>query len=908
MTAEAVTDPIPTQDPKPSATEKEDANKLSEEDQRIKDQVELLVIRAADSSVEVSKLAVEQLVDLLRTSSSRSVASVPKPLKYVRSMYSELELALKATSDEMLAKRLHDVLSFIAMTLKFSVPRVSLDHKLKGTTDDLGLWGHEYLRFLAGHVGEEWKERVSKNESTDYLNTFVDQIVEFMVLHQDDPSAIDLLVEIDDIGRLTKHVEESNYKRVASYLEAIRKYLTRPSDTKVLQTAFNIYVTMKNYSAAASVGIQLSDGRERLNELVDKCKDREAQIQLALQCARYKVFLRTDDEEDKILAEANGNARLSDIFQSVGKELDAVKIKSVEELFKSASNTTLIVHDIHYKLACALASALSNCAFSEDSLLSGDGGKNIEFDNLHDRVISSVAASGLLYLWDYKVGLHTLNDLLESPHDNIRAGAALGIGILVCGIQLSDFNIALGLLQPYVVSPIKNLQIGAILGLGYGCAGTNSKKAKKVLIPILADSQTSLEVHCMTAYALATVFVGSADEDITETMINCLLEIPEKNLTDVVVRYLILALGCMFLGCQESADTLIDTCSALPFVIRRYTEIVIQSCAFAGTGNVVVIQKFFHTIAENEEPQDLSKEEEGESAEKGTNEEEGVPSTSSEQTAKPYNMNFKAAAALGIGMVALGEPMGTEMTKRSIIHMLLTDTVSHEGHEMSGRRSVPLVFALLSASDPHITVIEHLNRLAHDSDTPTAQNAILALGIIAAGTNNARVTSRLSSLAAYYNKPDQVNILFTVRLAQGLCSMGRGHLTLSPLHYDHSAVSPTALMGLLCLMHSALELDKTLLERYHYMFYALAPSISPRMVVAVDAELEVISGVQVRVGTPVDTVAVPGKPRAITGFQTQKTPVLLGVQEKVEVADDNYTSVATVIEGIIVLKKKPSVN
>lgn len=893
MTTEAVTDPIPTQDPKPTATEKEDANKLSEEDQRIKDQVELLVIRAADRSVEVSKLAVEQLVDLLRTSSSLSVASVPKPLKYVRSMYPQLELALKATSDETLAKRLHDVLSFIAMTLKFSVPRVSLDHKLKGTTDDLALWGHEYLRFLAGHVGEEWKERVSKSESTDYLNTFVDQIVEFMVLHQDDPSAIDLLVEIDDISRLTKHVEESNYKRVASYLEAIRKYLTRPSDTKVVQTAFNIYVMMKNYSAAASVGIQLSDGRERLIELVEKCTDREAQIQLALQCARYKVFLPTENEEDEIVADANGNARLSQIFRSVGKELDAVKVKSLEELFKSASNNAPIVHDLHYSLSCAFGSALANCAFGEDAFLSGDNDDKIQFDHRQDRIISTVAAQGLLYLWDYQVGIQVMNNLLESSSNFIKAGAALGTGIILCGIHLSSYDIASALLLPFVLSPIKDIQIGAILGLGYACAGTNSESAKETLIPILADSNSSLEVHCMTAYALATVFVGSADEDITETMINCLLEIPEERLTDAVVRYLILALGCMFLGCQESADTLIDTCGALPFVIRRYTEIVIQSCAFAGTGNVVVIQKFFHTIAENEKPQDPSKEEEGESEEKG---------------AKPYNINFKTAAALGIGMVALGEPMGTEMTKRSIIHMLLTDTVSHEGHEMSGRRSVPLVFALLSASDPQITVIEHLNRLAHDSDIPTAQNAILALGIIAAGSNNARVTSRLSSLAAYYNKPDQVNVLFTVRLAQGLCAMGRGHLTLSPLHYDRSAVSPTALMGLLGLMHSAFELDKTLLEGYHYMFYALTPSISPRMVVPVDTELEVISGVQVRVGAPADTVAVPGKPRAITGFQTQKTPVLLGGQEKVEVADDNYTSVAAVIEGIIVLKKKPSVN
>lgn len=905
MSVPATSDPLPSQDPKPLGNEKEDDSKLSEEDQRIKDQVELLVSRSADQNVDVSKFAVEQLVDLLRTSSSMSVASVPKPLKYVRSMYPDLELALKQASDTALIMRLHDVLSFIAMTLKFSVPRVSLEHKLKGTTNDLALWGHEYLRFLAGHVAEEWKERVSKNESTEYLNTFVDQIVQFMVQHQDDPSAIDLLVEIDDVGRIVSLVEESNYRRVGKYLEAIRKHLTRPSDMKAVQTAFDIYVKMKNYSAAASVGIQLSDGRKRLEELIANCTDRNLQLQVALQCARYKVFLEMENEEDEILAEANGNARLSQIFREVAEALDAVNPKPVGELFKLPAGTPPTSSGAHSNLSCALASALANCAHGKDVFLTEDAHMKIKYEARPDRVISTVAASGLLHLWDYQVGIQILNNLLDSPNTYIKAGACLGTGIILCGIHSSSYDIASALLPPYITSPNKDVQIGAILGLGYACAGTNSENVKELLSPILADADRPLEVHCMTAYALATVFVGSADEDIAETMMNCLLEIPEKSLRNVVVRYLILALGCMFLGCQEAADTLIEACSALPLVIRRYTEIVIQSCAFAGTGNVVVIQNFFHTIAENKKLEDLTNLDEPGPEEKRKNKEKAAANNPLDAgETQPSTINFKAVAALGIGMVALGEPVGTEMTKRSIIHMLFSDTVMNEGHEMSGRRSIPLVFALLSASHPHITVIEHLNRLAHDSDTATAKNAILALGIIAAGSNNARATGRLASLADYYCKPDQVNLLFTVRLAQGLCAMGRGHLTLSPLHYDRSIVSPTALMGLLGLMHSALELDKTLLEGYHYMFYTLTPSISPRMVVPVNENLEVINGVQVRVGAPVDTVAVPGKPRTITGFQTQKSPVLLGGEQKIEVADDDYTPVADVIEGIVVLKSK----
>lgn len=66
---------------------KDAEQKLSEEDARIKDQVELLVKRSSDSNTQLAKIAIDQLADLLRTSGSGSVASVPKPLKYVRTLY-----------------------------------------------------------------------------------------------------------------------------------------------------------------------------------------------------------------------------------------------------------------------------------------------------------------------------------------------------------------------------------------------------------------------------------------------------------------------------------------------------------------------------------------------------------------------------------------------------------------------------------------------------------------------------------------------------------------------------------------------------------------------------------------------------------------------------------------------------
>ena len=48
-----------------------------------------------------------------------------------------------------------------------------------------------------------------------------------------------------------------------------------------------------------------------------------------------------------------------------------------------------------------------------------------------------------------------------------------------------------------------------------------------------------------------------------------------------------------------------------------------------------------------------------------------------------------------------------------------------------------------------------------------------------------------------------------------------------------------------------------------------------------------------------------GKPKAITGFQTHTTPVLLAHGERAELATEEYTSLTPIMEGFVILRKKP---
>lgn len=58
-----------------------------------------------------------------------------------------------------------------------------------------------------------------------------------------------------------------------------------------------------------------------------------------------------------------------------------------------------------------------------------------------------------------------------------------------------------------------------------------------------------------------------------------------------------------------------------------------------------------------------------------------------------------------------------------------------------------------------------------------------------------------------------------------------------------------------------------------------------------------------RVGQAVDVVGQAGRPKTITGWQTQSTPVLLSYGERAELEDEEWICLTNVMEGVCILKK-----
>lgn len=183
-----------------------------------------------------------------------------------------------------------------------------------------------------------------------------------------------------------------------------------------------------------------------------------------------------------------------------------------------------------------------------------------------------------------------------------------------------------------------------------------------------------------------------------------------------------------------------------------------------------------------------------------------------------------------------------------------------------------------------------------------SKSAILALGLVGAGTNNSRLSGNLRYLATYFgSSPDQ---LFVVRISQGLIHLGKGMLTLSPMHSNKFLFSNVSLAGLLTVLYAATDMDTFICGNYHYFLYYLVLSMYPRMLITVNEKLENCK-VSVKVGQAVDTVGAAGKPKTITGFQIHDTPVLIGNSERAEFATDEFISLNNIMENFVIVKKNP---
>jgi 26S proteasome regulatory subunit N1 len=241
--------------------------------------------------------------------------------------------------------------------------------------------------------------------------------------------------------------------------------------------------------------------------------------------------------------------------------------------------------------------------------------------------------------------------------------------------------------------------------------------------------------------------------------------------------------SCLLLctGLQDASDATIETLKAIDHPISKTAQILVEACSFAGTGNVLKIQAMLHHCDDH-------------------------------ITAAMKDATFPSFAVIVIALNVIGKDIGAEMSLRQFnylvsyyysffddcvnLEFLIKDAIwrTHNLKNCSTHywpRQLPLTIGLVSASNPHLPILDTLSKYSHDNDFQVAINAIFAMGLVGAGTNNARLAQMLRQLAGYYQKePDS---LFMVH-------MGKGTIGLNPFFSDRSIMSRPAVAGLLATL------------------------------------------------------------------------------------------------------------
>lgn len=769
------------------------------------------------------------------------------------------------------------MLSVLGMTYGDEEKFETLKYRLLSKSDDLGSWGHEYIRHLALELGQEYQNRLTEEKEFQDLVDLALSLVPYFLSHNAEADAVDLLSELEMIDQIPKFLDENTYSRVCLYMVSMVNLLTYPEDHQFLRTAHDIYVQYNKLTQAITIAIRLNDVdliKSDFNSTTDKALKR----QMAFLVARQQIWLdlTTEEEEDQELAECLNNTQIPNHFKALAKELNILEPKMPEDIYKSHLESNrgaglTNVDSARHNLASGFVNAFTNAGFGNDKmmLVEGDKGPWV-WKTKDDGMTSTTASMGMLLQWDVESGLDKIDKFTYAQEDQIKAGALLAIGILNSGVRL-DSDPAMALLSDpdNLESKSTPMRMASIMGLGLSYAGSNKEELLELLLPIVEDVSLDMQLSAMAAVSLGMIFVGSSNHKVSEAIATTLMdEERQKHLKDKWTRFMALGLALLYFGRQEEVEVILDILKAIDHPMAKPTSVLASVCAWAGTGTVLKLQELLHICNEYIEDEE-----------------------------KKGDELVQSYAVLGLSLIAMGEDVGQDMVLRQFGHLM------HYG-AANIRKAVPLAMGLISPSNPQMKVYDTLSRYSHDNDNDVAINAIFSMGLLGAGTNNARLAQLLRQLASYYHR-DQ-NTLFMVRIAQGLLHMGKGTMSVNPFHSDRQVLSRVAAAGLLTVLVAMIDAKDFVLAESHYLLYFLVTAMHPRFLVTLDEDLQPLS-VNVRVGQAVDVVGQAGRPKTITGWQTQSTPVLLGYGERAELEDEEYLSLSSNLEGLVILRKVSSI-
>ena len=191
---------------------------------------------------------------------------------------------------------------------------------------------------------EEPKPKVEPIGTVDDLRALALECATFLLQHNAEPDAVDLLEELEMIDQIVGLVDENTFPRVCQYMVACVPLLPQPDDVTFLRTAHAVYVKHSKFPEALSVAIRLNDS-ELIKQDFEAPASSLMKRQLAFLLARAQipkewVFPDESEEIPEDVLDCLSNTKLSTHFRAFGKELGVAEAKSLEDVYKSHLENT----------------------------------------------------------------------------------------------------------------------------------------------------------------------------------------------------------------------------------------------------------------------------------------------------------------------------------------------------------------------------------------------------------------------------------------------------------------------------------------------------------------------------------------------------------------------------------------
>ncbi|KAF7303354.1 RPN1-RPN2-N domain-containing protein [Mycena indigotica] len=332
------------------------------EDQQLKSELEMLAEQLKEINADLYKPALKAPWAPIRTFTS----SIPKPLKFLHPLYPGLQAPYETWEPSENKSLFAYILSVLAMTYSDTQPRGTLrllaaEMRPAGSPlSDPGSWGHEYVRHLAAELGDEYNIREQEDDEVepvkdsspvlkvpgtfDDLRALAKECAVFLLDHNAEPDAIDLLQELEMVEESITLVDKNTYTRVCQYLIGCVNLLPPPDDIAFLRTAHAIYARLNKFPEA------LGD-QDLIREDFNTPSNPQMKRQLAFILARAQIpieWLRANPDDDidiedefpEGIRECLSNTRLSTHLREFGKELGVTDAKSLEEVNKTHLENT----------------------------------------------------------------------------------------------------------------------------------------------------------------------------------------------------------------------------------------------------------------------------------------------------------------------------------------------------------------------------------------------------------------------------------------------------------------------------------------------------------------------------------------------------------------------------------------